>query len=258
MSSPLLRQFLNIVALVAVLVANGLATAGVVNNKSTVELSDKYPVLTTPAGYAFSIWSLIYLGLIAFAVYQALPAQRFNPRVRALDGPFLLTCLANIGWILVWHYELVALSIVLMLVLLAALIVIYARLARSRTQANTVQRWVVDVPFSLYLGWISVATIVNATVVLYAAGWGGGPLMPEQWAALLLLVGALLAVFFGLRQRDPVYPAVIAWAFAAIMVKQSAMLVVAAAGALAAVAAIIVLVALVQRLRYGPALARAA
>ncbi len=171
---------------------------------------------------------------------------------------FVLNCLANIGWILVWHYEILSLSIVLMVVILATLIGIYARLARNRSQASMVQRWVVDVPFSLYLGWISVATIVNATVVLYAAGWSGGPLMPEQWAALLLLVGALLAAFFGLRQRDPVYPAVIAWAFAAIVVKQSAMLVVGSAGTLAAVAAIIVLVALVQRLRYGPALAHAA
>ncbi|HEU5011306.1 MAG TPA: TspO/MBR family protein [Roseiflexaceae bacterium] len=258
MQSPILRQFLNIVALIAVLVVNGLAAAGVVNNKTTGELSDKYPVLTTPAGYAFSIWSIIYLGLIAFVIYQALPSQRHNPRIRGLDGLFVLNCLTNIGWILVWHYELLWLSIVLMLVILATLIMIYARLARSRSQASTAQVWVVDVPFSLYLGWISVATIVNATVVLYAAGWSGAPLAPAQWAALLLLIGALLAAFFGLRQRDPVYSAVIAWAFAAIVVKQSAMLVVGAAGVLAAVAVIVMLVALVQRLRYGPALARAA
>lgn len=258
MESYRARQLINIIALVATLVFNWLATTGQINNTSTGELSDKYPVLTTPAGYAFSIWGVIYLGLIAYVIYQALPSQRANARVRGLDRLFVASSLANIGWLLAWHYEQLALSLVVMLALLAVLISIYLRLARSRTQASTTERLVVDLPFSIYLGWISVATIVNATVVLYAAGWNGAPLTPELWAALVLLVGAGLAALIGLRQRDPAYAAVIAWAFAAIVVKQSAMLVVATAAVTAGAAALVMLAALVLRLRRGPGPWRAA
>ena len=118
MKPSLLRTSLNIGALVAVLLVNWLANALPLNGKDTGQLSDQYPILTVPAGYAFAIWSLIYLGLLGFAVYQSLPSQRDNPRIARITPLFLISCLANIGWLFTWHYEILSLNIVLILVLL--------------------------------------------------------------------------------------------------------------------------------------------
>jgi benzodiazapine receptor len=109
----LLRTILNIGALVAVLLVNWLANALPLNGKDTGQLSDQYPILTVPAGYAFAIWSLIYLGLLGFALYQSLPSQRDNPRIARITPLFLISCLANVGWLFTWHYEILSLNLVL-------------------------------------------------------------------------------------------------------------------------------------------------
>jgi hypothetical protein len=129
---------------------------------------------SVPAGYVFSIWGLIYLGLIAYAVYQALPAQAHNPDLRSIGYIFVLSSLANIGWILLWHYEVFPATVLVMSVLLVCLIGIYLRLDIGRKQVSNGMRWFVHLPFSIYLGWITVATIANVTrdnvVVLLGLG----------------------------------------------------------------------------------------
>jgi hypothetical protein len=97
MKKDIIRQFVNVLAVVAVLVVNGLANALPLNNQTTGEISDRFQVYFVPAGYVFSIWGLIYLGLLAFAVFQALPAQRDNPRLRRVGYLFAASCVANIA-----------------------------------------------------------------------------------------------------------------------------------------------------------------
>ena len=242
---------LNLAALALTLVLNTLANALPLGGRTTGEISDSFNVLFVPAGYVFSIWGLIYLALIGFVVFQAVPAQQRNPSVRATGYWFALTCLANALWIVFWHYGYYALTLVVMLTLLASLIVIYRRLAAVRpTDAAT--RWLVQAPFSLYLGWISVATIANASAVLVDLGWDGRPLSPITWTVVLIAAAAGLSLLMAYFHRDAVYAGVIAWALVGILVKQAASASIAAACVLALL--VVVASAAVTRLR-NPALA---
>ncbi|MGB9799805.1 MAG: tryptophan-rich sensory protein [Thermanaerothrix sp.] len=231
MNRDRLRQWLTVLLVLITIVINGLANALPFNNLTTGEISDRFQVYFVPAGYVFSIWGLIYLGLIAFAVFQALPAQRENPRLRAIFPWFVLASLANITWLFFWHYEQFVLTLPAMLTLLISLIVIYLRLGIGRSTVSAAERWVTHAPFSLYLGWISVATIANVTDVLYYLGWNGGGLAPEVWAVIMLGVVVALAALMAWARRDVIYLLVFVWALAGIAVKQSATPLVADAAA---------------------------
>lgn len=220
--APLTRPLLVIVAILGSIALNGLAVALPLFGRDTGEISDGYPSRFTPAGYVFSIWSLIYLGLIAYAIWQALPEQRSDPVVRALDGPILLSSLANGLWLVFWHRLDIPLTLPLMLVLLGSLITVHTRLGIGRWPARSRgEAWCARVPFGLYLGWITVATVANVAILLLHLGWQGGPLSPEVWAAALVLVAGLLAWLMALRRGDAVYPLVIAWAAWGIAAKQA-------------------------------------
>ncbi len=247
MNKDVIRQASNIVALIATIVINALANILPLNGQTTGAISDRFPVYITPAGYVFSIWSIIYIGLISFAVYQALPAQRSNPRLRRLGYLFVLSCVANSAWIFVWHYNQVTLSLLVIVGLLASLIGCYLSLEIGRGRVSRGEQWLVRVPFSIYLGWSSVATIVNTAVVLYNQGWNGWGIAPETWTVIMLVIGTVLAGTMVLRRGDLAYALVIVWAFAGIAVKNGPTPQVAiAAGALAAVAAIIVVIGLLR------------
>jgi hypothetical protein len=175
-----------------------------------------------PAGYVFSIWGLIYLALIGFAIYQALPAQRENPHLRRIGYLFALSCVANVVWLFLWHYEVFPLTIVAMLALLALLIAIYLRLGIGRTRVSAAEKWLVHVPFSIYLGWVTVATIANATSLLDYLNWSGWGISPEAWAVIMLVVGAAVASAVSLTRGDVAYMLVIIWAFVGIAIKHTA------------------------------------
>jgi benzodiazapine receptor len=162
----ILRQIFVVLTILVTIVINGLANALPINGLNTGQISDRFQVYFVPAGYVFSIWGLIYLGLIAFAIFQALPSQRENPRLRATGWWISLSGLANSAWILLWHYEQFPLTVIVMLVLLATLIVTYLRLGIGRTAVPTAETWAARLPFSVYLGWITVATIANITALL--------------------------------------------------------------------------------------------
>jgi benzodiazapine receptor len=219
MTRDITRQLVNVLAIVATIVVNGLANALPLNGLTTGEISDRFKVYFVPAGYVFSIWGVIYLALLAFAVYQALPAQRDNPHLRRVGYLFALSCLANIAWLFLWHYEHFELTIVAMLVLLLLLIAIYLRLGTGRTQVPTAERWLVQLPFSLYLGWITVATIANATVLLDYLGWNGWGISPQAWAVIMLVVAGGIASAVSVTRGDVAYMLVIMWAFVGIGVK---------------------------------------
>ena len=186
MNKDLARQILVILAVLATITVNALANILPINGQGTGEISDRFQVYFVPAGYVFSIWGVVYLGWLAYAIYQALPAQRNNPLLRAIALPFIVNGLANSAWIFAWHYNQFGWSLLAMLVVLASLIIIYLRLGIGTQPAPTSQRWLVNLPFSIYLGWITVATIANVTDVLYWLGWNGSPLFPSacSYAAL--------------------------------------------------------------------------
>jgi hypothetical protein len=209
-----------IVAVAATLIVNGLANALPLNGQTTAEISDRFDVLFVPAGFVFSIWGLVYLALIAFGTFQALPRQRSDPRLSRVRGPFLLSSLANIAWLFTWHYEFFLLSMPVMLTLLASLAVIYDRLELGKGGVTTFERWCVDVPFSLYMGWISVATIANAADVLDYIGWSGWGVAPAVWAVVMLVISGGLAIFMALFRRDVVFVLVVMWALLGIGIKQ--------------------------------------
>jgi translocator protein len=245
----MLRQALNVVGLIVVLVANGLANALPLNGQTTGQISDRFAVYFVPAGYVFSIWGIIYLGLIAFAAYQALPAQRGNERLRGIDYLFLLSCAANAAWIFLWHYEQFAFTLLAMGTLLLSLVAIYLRLGVGSARPSTAERWLVHVPFSVYLGWVTVATIANVTSVLYWAGWSGWGVPPQSWAIAMLLAGACITIAVILSRAGVAFALVIVWAYTGVAVKQAGAPAVAfVAIALAILVALAALAGFVRRL----------
>ena len=231
-----LRQVMNILSFVLVVVVNGLANSLPINNQTTGQVSDSYPVMFTPAGYVFSIWGLIYLGLLGFVIYQALPAQRDNPRLERVGYWFVWSCLFNSVWIFLWHYELMLWSVLVMAGLLVSLIFVYLRLEICRSRVSPGEALLARLPFSIYLGWISVATIANVSVLLYALGWDAYGLVEQLVTVLLLMIGCGLGYLMARRHFEAVYPLVLAWAFAGIVVNQVAYSIVAIAAGLASVA----------------------
>jgi hypothetical protein len=214
---------INLVTLAITLMVNALANTLPLNGRTTGAISDRFAAnLFAPAGYVFSIWGVIYLGLVAFALYQATPAGRRSRAVGRLGSWFALTGFANSLWIVFWHYEIFPATLVLMLVLLVSLCVIVSRLGAPNGSPSVADRWLVYLPFSLYLGWISVATIANASVFLLSLGWDGAPLAPVAWALILLAVATGLGAWMVLRRGDLAYAAVLVWAFIGIAVKQEA------------------------------------
>ncbi len=216
-----LRKIFNWVGLLVVIAVNGLANALPLNGKTTGEISNNIPTLFTPAGYVFSIWSIIYLGLLAFAWYQSRAAQTSADFQDRIGVWFFVSCVFNSAWIVAWHYEQFALSLILMLGLLASLLVIYLRLDIGRRAVSAGEKRWVHLPFSIYLGWISVATVANVSVVLYTAGWNGGPLSPEAWTAIMIIVAAALGLAMILTRNEVAYPLVIIWSLVGIAVARS-------------------------------------
>lgn len=222
MKNRKLWPYVNLLLLVVTLVVNGLANGLPLNGQTTASISDKFPVLFVPAGYVFAIWGLIYVGLVAFGIYQALPAQRTSLRLSRIDPLFAASCVLNAAWIFMWHYNLFPLSLVIMVGLLLCLIGIYLRLDIGRTRVGAVEKWAQNIPFSIYLGWITVATIANTSDVLYYLGWNGQPFSPELWFVVVLLAAVAIASAVALTRGDIAYMLVILWAFVGIAVKQAA------------------------------------
>jgi hypothetical protein len=216
-----LRQTAVIATTLLTLIVNGLANALPLNGQTTGEISDRFQVYFVPAGYVFSIWGLIYIGLIAFTIFQALPSQRANPRLREARWWVVLANLANSAWIFLWHYEQFPLTMLVMLVLLASLIIVYLRLNSDRARVPMAETWAVRVPFRIYLGWITVATIANATTLLNYLGWDGFGLAPEFWMGIMLVAVLVITALMNSTRRDIAYTLVILWALIGIALKHA-------------------------------------
>ena len=211
----------NIAALLIVISVNALANILPIAGKMTGDISAKYTSLFTPAGFTFGIWSVIYVALIVFVIYQALPAQRQSRTLADVGSYFRIGCAANTVWIFAWHYEWLVPSLLLMLVLLVTLIFIYRDLGIVNPGASRGERWLVQLPFGLYLGWIAVATIANVSVVQSALGWNDLWFDETTWTQAKLAVAAAVAGFVIFTRRDIVFTLVVAWAAFGISVGQA-------------------------------------
>src|SRR5512141_1871073 len=141
MSRDTVRQTANILSVLLALLVNILASALPLNGQNTGEISDRFKVYFVPAGYVFAIWGIIYIGWIAFAIYQALPAHRQEPRLRALGYLFALSGIFNAAWLFCWHYNRFGLSVLVMLVLLGLLIASYVKLEVGRRAVSNAEKW---------------------------------------------------------------------------------------------------------------------
>jgi len=229
MSSDKLRQVLVVFTIVSVIVMNYLSQAVPFGGQTNGQVSDRYHTDFTPAGYAFSIWGLIYLGLIGFAIYQALPAQRANPRFRAIGLLVVLNGLLNCLWLPAFQNEYFAVSVLIILGMLFTALGINLGLrlgARStpdqalRKVVPTAETWLARVPFAIYFGWLTVATIANVSVWLLAAGWNGWGLSAQTWSEIMMTAGIIIGTLTFVRIRSYAYLLVFVWAYVAIAVEQ--------------------------------------
>jgi hypothetical protein len=210
------------VAYAAMVAMNYLANALPINNRSTGAIADAYPNGFAPAGLTFSIWGLIYLLLGGYVLYQFLPLKKDGDQknerlLRKVNVLFIATSLANVSWILAWHYDLIGLSVLIMAVLLVLLIRIADML---RVELLTAQeRRFVATPFSVYFGWITVAAIANVTVFLVSIGWNGLGIADFVWTSVVLLGGALIGVLRLRKDRNIAYGLVLIWAYLGILLK---------------------------------------
>ncbi len=211
-----IKQVLVIIATFGVIFVNYLAATGRINNTETGAVSDQFPTIITPAGYAFSIWSLIYIGLIAFSIYQMLPSK--TARFANIRTLYILNCAANCVWIYLWHYGYIGASVFAMLIILGTLILINSYLIKTNSTAEYI---LARLPFNIYFGWITVATIANITIALVYLGIETGEFITKILAIILLVIATGLGILIRFKQNNFAYPLVIAWALTAIAVKQT-------------------------------------
>jgi hypothetical protein len=251
MSKDTLRQFANALSVLLALTVNILANGLPLNGQNTGEISDRFKVYFVPAGYVFAIWGLIYIGWIAFAIFQFLPSQKESPRLRRLGYLFALSGIANAAWLFCWHYNQVGLSVLVMLSLLGLLIASYLRLGVGRTPNGTVEHWCVEVPFSVYLGWITVATVANISDWLFSISWNGWGITAQPWAAIMIAVASLLGLLMALTRWDDAYLFVLVWSFVGIAVKQTfSPLVMGTAWIASAFTLVLAVFGVIQRFRH--------
>ena len=216
-------QIANLLGFVGIIVMNMLAVLLPINGKSTGELSDAYPNLFVPAGFTFSIWSIIFILLGVYAVKQlkGFSDGKAGDYVREIGWLFVVNALANMSWIVAWHYELPVVALGIMLVILGSLVLIYKRLHIGLpTRPN--EKLTIQVPFQVYLGWISIATIANVTTVLVDMNWGGFGISEAYWAIIMMVIGFLLAAHMIYWYSDYAFGAVVIWAYFGIYSKRMA------------------------------------
>jgi hypothetical protein len=207
-------------ATVATLAINILASTLPLNNQDTGAISDSFDVFFVPAGYVFTIWGVIYIGWIAYTIYQFLPAQRDNATLKAIAPWYILSAVANSAWLFAWHYLRFEISVAIILVLALSLIQVYRILASAEPHSRGFW-WAVSLPFSIYLAWASVATIANVTATLSLYTQSPLGIGAVVWAVVMLAVATLLGLAFSVRRADIGFVAVVIWALVGIGVEQS-------------------------------------
>jgi hypothetical protein len=210
------------IAFVATIIVNYLAQNPGFNGITTAQVSDSYPNLFAPPGFTFAIWGVIYLLLALYTIYQF---GVFQNKAVGINAPllervglvFVISSVVNIAWILSWAYNIIPLSVVLMLALLVSLIYINQQTKNAQLEGRDL--FFVRLPFAIYFGWITVATIANITTLLVSLGWHGTGISEEAWTALILVVGMIIGLVTLIRNRNFGYGLVLIWAYFGIYTK---------------------------------------
>jgi translocator protein len=216
MEKTIRNATISTLALITTLAVNALANILPINNMTTGEISALYPSLFTPAGITFSIWSLIYVLLIGFVLLQWIKNDLYV--FMQASSWFWLTCVLNSLWIVVWHYRMVGLSVVIMLLLLGATLQLFLKLRRI-AMTSTAEKIFVKLPFTVYFAWICVATIANISAYLVSVNWSGAFLSPESWTMVMMAIATALAVLVTIKYSSPAFALVVTWALAGIFLR---------------------------------------
>jgi len=208
---------INLTGFIGMIVVNALANALPINGKTTGEISSQFPNLLVPAGFTFSVWGVIYLLLFIYIIFQLVVGFKGSRSpaifINHIGILFFISCLANLSWILAWHYGMVMVSLLIIIILFGSLLAIYIRLKIGISDTTPGIRYMVHLPFSIYLGWITIAMMVNFAVVLVNNGWNRFGLSELFWALALLVAGTVVTLLIILRRKDIFYGLVVAWAF---------------------------------------------
>lgn len=220
------RSVFNTIGFIIMIGVNVLAVQLPINGKTTAQISEEYPNLFAPAGITFSIWGVIYLSLLAFIIYQLwLSFSNKEPEtlvyvMRRMKDWFLISCVANACWLFAWHYHLIPVSMAIMVILLISLVIIHVNFGISTAPATLREKIFIHVPFSIYLGWISIATIANFTALLVYTGWEGNRHAQILWTIAMISLGTLVSMAMVLFRNNITYALVSVWAFYGIFLKR--------------------------------------
>lgn len=215
-------SILTFITFAIMILTNALVNIIPINGQTTGEVSGNYDNLFTPAAYTFSIWGLIYLLLGMYVVYQLgffrkdyiVDRNEFFNQVGIL---FSFSSIANAVWIIFWHYDKMFLSTIVIIIILILLILINLRIQKEDLTLK--ERIFIYIPFSVYFGWITVATIANITVYLVSIGWSGFGIPENIWTIIILIVGVLIGGFTIIRLENIIYGLVLIWSYIGIYLK---------------------------------------
>ena len=214
----------NTIAVLATIIVNALANILPIGGNYTADISDSIPNLFVPAGLTFAIWGVIYVLILLFAGYQLADLfgkiETKSDYINKISFWFILASIGNIVWIFLWHYEQILLSMIPILVLFISLLMTYLRLNIGKSDASRKERYFIHLPISVYLGWLTVATIANATAVLVTLDVGGLILGELLWTILVIIVAMIITLLVIYQRYDVGYSLVIIWALLGIVIKQ--------------------------------------
>jgi hypothetical protein len=215
------QSITTLLAILATFVVNSLSNLFPPKGLNVGEIANTIlsGVLITPANYAFAIWGVIYVGLIAYGVYQLRPQQRQDIHIRRVNLLLIAACCAQVIWIYLFTLRLFGISILAMLGILAPLVLAY-RILYADQRVSRDRQWMARIPFSIYLAWIAVATVVNVASALYAGNWSGWGISPVVWTAVMIGVTGAIAAYVVWVQRDLAFLCVFLWAYGAIAQRQ--------------------------------------
>jgi len=220
MKNKIIKIFAGI-TYIAMVVVNFLANSLPINNRSTGAISDAYPNLFAPAGITFSIWGLIYLLLGMYIIYQFINLKKEKKKkedlLKKINILFIITSIANILWIFAWHYDFIGISIIIMAALLISLIKI-ANILRIK-EMTRLEKIFIHTPFSIYFGWITIATIANITVFLISINWNGFGVSDLIWTNIVLIIGLIIGTLRLHKDKSITYGLVLIWAYLGILFK---------------------------------------
>lgn len=211
-------KIINAICFAVMIAINALANIIPINGLTTGEVSNLYPNLFTPPAYVFSIWGVIYLLLGAFVIYQFVGKKDniTDDAIAEISPFFIISSLANTLWILAWHYQMIIISLALMIIILACLI--FIALILKKYNFDKKQSFFIKYPFMLYFGWITVATIANVTALLVSLGFEGGT-YPQIWTVVVIITGLAISIITACKINNFVYLLPVIWAYAGIAIR---------------------------------------